>query len=67
MFIGFFLEYFGITLACISWIYLLITVIYILIMRYLSPFEEVITLGHYGKAYKEYIKRTPRWIGSPKK
>ena len=67
MFIGFFLEYFGITLACISWIYLLITVIYILIMRYLSPFEEAITLGHYGKAYKEYMKRTPRWIGIPKK
>jgi protein-S-isoprenylcysteine O-methyltransferase Ste14 len=34
---------------------------------YLSPFEEAITLGHYGKAYKEYMNRTPKWIGIPKK
>ena len=67
MFIGFFLEYFGIAIACISWVYLVITVICILIMVYLSPFEEAITLGHYGKAYKEYMKRTPKWIGIPKK
>jgi hypothetical protein len=25
------------------------------------------TLGHYGKAYKEYMNRTPKWIGFPKK
>jgi protein-S-isoprenylcysteine O-methyltransferase Ste14 len=67
MFIGFFLEYFGIAFACISWVYLLITVIYILIMGYLSPIEEAITLGHYGKVYKDYMKRTPKWIGIPKK
>ena len=67
MFIGFFLECFGIALACISWVYLVITVICILIMLYLSPYEEAITLGHYGKTYKEYMKRTPKWIGLPKK
>jgi protein-S-isoprenylcysteine O-methyltransferase Ste14 len=67
MFIGFFLEYLGIALACISWVYLLITIICILIMLYLSPFEEAITLGHYEKVYKEYMERTPRWIGIPKK
>ena len=67
MFIGFFLLYFGIAIACISWVYLVITVLFILIMFYMSPFEEAITLGHYGKAYKEYMKRTPKWIGIPKK
>ena len=67
MFFGFFLVYFGIGIACISWVYLLITVVSILTMVYLSPFEEAITLGHYGKAYKEYMKRTPKWIGIPKK
>ena len=66
MFIGFFLFYFGIAVACISWVYLVITIIFILIMYYISPLEEAITLEHYGKAYKEYMKRTPRWIGLPK-
>jgi len=67
MFIGFFLVYFGIAIACVSWVYLVITVLFILIVIYMSPFEEAITLGHYGRAYKEYMKRTPRWIGIPKK
>jgi protein-S-isoprenylcysteine O-methyltransferase Ste14 len=66
MFIGFFLVYLGIAVACVSWIYLVITILFILIMHYISPFEEAITLGHYGKAYKEYMKRTPKWIGIPK-
>ena len=66
MFIGFFVVYFGIAIACISWVYLVITILFILIMNYFSPFEEAITLGKYGKAYKEYMERTPRWIGIPK-
>ena len=67
MFIGWFLLYFGIAIACISWVYILITVLFILITAYLSPFEEAITLKHYGKAYKEYMERTPKWIGMSKK
>jgi protein-S-isoprenylcysteine O-methyltransferase Ste14 len=66
MFIGWFLLYFGIAIACISWIYIVITVLFILITAYLSPFEEAITLEHYGKAYEEYMKKTPKWIGMPK-
>ena len=66
MFIGFFLIYAGIAIACISWVYMVLTILFILIVNHLSPFEEAITLGHYGKAYKEYMKRTPRWIGIPK-
>jgi len=67
MFIGWFLLYFGIAIACISWVYIVITLSFVLIMAYLSPFEESITLEHYGKAYKEYMERTPKWIGIPKK
>jgi len=63
MFIGFFLCFFGISIACISWVYLVLTLFFILTTVYLSPFEEAITLGYYGKAYKEYMKRTPKWIG----
>ena len=67
MFIGWFVLYFGIAIACISWVYIVIIMLFILIIAYLSPFEEEVTLEHYGKAYKEYMKRTPKWIGIPKK
>ncbi len=66
MFIGFFLVYIGICIACISWVYFLLTILFILSVQHLSPFEEAITLGQYGRSYKEYIKRTPKWIGIPK-
>ena len=66
MFIGFFLVYAGIAIACISWVYLVLILFFILTTVYLSPFEEAITLGHYGKPYKEYMERTPKWIGLPR-
>ena len=67
MFIGWFLLYFGIAIACISWLYIVILVFFIFIMAYLSPYEEAMTLEHYGKPYKEYMERTPKWIGIPKR
>ena len=67
MFIGYFLVYAGIAIACVSWVYILLTIIFILIVIYLSPIEEAITLEHYGKSYEEYIKRTPKWIGTAKR
>jgi len=62
MFIGFFLVYGGIAIACVSWVYILLTILFILIVNYLSTSEEAMTLEHYGKAYEEYIKKTPKWI-----
>jgi len=44
----------------------LITLLFILIMAYFSPIEEATTLEHYGNAYKEYMEKTPKWIGVPK-
>ncbi len=66
MFIGFFLVYAGIALASVSWVYFVITVMFILIVYYISPLEEEVTLKKYGETYKEYMKRTPKWIGIPK-
>jgi len=28
--------------------------------------EEQGCLDHYGDSYREYMKRTPRWIGMPR-
>jgi protein-S-isoprenylcysteine O-methyltransferase Ste14 len=66
MFIGFFLVYVGISIACFSWVYLLITALFIVIVNYVSPLEEEITIKHYGKSYKDYMEITPKWIGLPK-
>jgi len=66
MFIGWFLLYFGISIACISWVYLLITLAFIIITVYLSPLEEALTLNHYGIQYRDYMKTTPKWIGLSK-
>ena len=33
---------------------------------YFIKIEEAQCLGHYGAAYREYMDRTPRWIGIPK-
>jgi protein-S-isoprenylcysteine O-methyltransferase Ste14 len=65
MFIGFYIILIGIGVACASWVYLLGTFIFILIVASLSPLEEKMTLEHYGKPYEEYMKRTPKWIGIP--
>ena len=67
MFIGFFLVYAGIAFASISWVYFVITIMFILIVYYTSPFEEEMTLKKYGATYNNYMKRTPKWIGIPKK
>jgi len=40
---------------------------FILIVNYISSFEEEVTLKKYGETYKKYMKRTPKWIGIPKK
>ena len=66
MLIGWFLFYSGIAIITISWVYLLIIMVFIFITVYLSPFEEAITLECYGKLYKDYMEKTPRWIGFPK-
>jgi protein-S-isoprenylcysteine O-methyltransferase Ste14 len=67
MFIGFFLVYAGIAFASMSWVYFVITITFILIVYYTSPFEEEMTLKKYGATYNSYMKRTPKWIGIPKK
>jgi protein-S-isoprenylcysteine O-methyltransferase Ste14 len=60
------LIFISITIACLSLVFLLITVIMQSFHIIYAPAEEQYCLKRYGKDYMEYIKRTPRWIGSPK-
>jgi len=51
-----------------SWVFLLLALITgVGVTRpYGVKVEEAQCLGHYGDAYREYMNRTPRWIGIPK-
>jgi len=57
---------FGVSIASASWVFLLFPIVIGVGAVYFIKIEEAFTLGHYGKAYREYMNRTPRWIGIPK-
>ena len=58
----------GVSIMSASWVFLLLTIIFgVGVTRtYFVKIEEAQCLGHYGAAYREYMNRTPRWIGIPK-
>ncbi len=67
MYLGAFLVSIGISIACASWILLLAAVVFITLVNFEVISEERFCIERYGVLYQEYIKRTPRWIGIPKK
>ena len=56
----------GIGIACASWIFLLYAMVGLILMHIMISPEERFLLKKYGAAYREYMIRTPRWIGIPK-
>ena len=60
------LMFIGIGIACASWLVLLLIAISIILQNILIDAEERWCLEKYGDAYREYMNRTPRWIGIPK-
>jgi len=66
MYIGDFLTTISVAIACLSWIFLLVT-IFSVIANYIAIIsEERECLVKYGEDYREYMDRIPRWIGKPK-
>lgn len=61
-----FLMYTGTGIACASWVVLLCAVLWIVLWHIVLPFEERFLFEKYGDFYREYMNRTPRWIGIPK-
>jgi protein-S-isoprenylcysteine O-methyltransferase Ste14 len=51
----------------LSWIFLVITILHAIHLLIVEPAEERYCLKIYGKEYQDYMERTPRWIGIPKK
>lgn len=56
----------GVAVASASWIFLVLTVVYIVLQNSQAKAEERQCLRIYGDEYREYLNRTPRWIGIPK-
>jgi protein-S-isoprenylcysteine O-methyltransferase Ste14 len=62
-----FLVNVGIGIACLSWVFLLVAIVNFLLLRwYVVVVEEPFLTEKYGVTYREYMNRTPRWIGIPK-
>jgi protein-S-isoprenylcysteine O-methyltransferase Ste14 len=67
MYLGGFILMVGISLVSISWIYFLISVIWVILLNIMQiPGEERECIEKYGTDYTEYMNRTPRWLGIPK-
>jgi len=66
LYFGGFLIYFGTGIACASWLYLLFAFAWIILWHLVLPTEERDLIEQYGESYREYLRRTPKWIGIPK-
>jgi len=64
--IGWLMTQIGMSVACISWLYLMLTVVLMILINATTPSEQRWCLETYGDPYREYMSRTPKWIGIPK-
>ena len=60
------LTYLSVGIASASWVFLLVTILWAVLIGFAAADEERYCLQKYGDAYREYMNRTPRWIGLPK-
>ena len=61
-----FLVTIGLGIACVSWLFLLLSMVFVILWNILVSAEERFCLEKYGDDYREYMNRTPRWLGIPK-
>jgi protein-S-isoprenylcysteine O-methyltransferase Ste14 len=66
VYLGMLLVFIGIGIACASWLFLLLGTVAQILQNFVLDAEERWCLEKYGDAYREYMNRTPRWIGIPK-
>lgn len=65
LYVGMLLIYLSVGIATASWIVLLSVVIWAVLLNFSAIDEERYCLERYGEAYRDYMNRTPRWIGIP--
>jgi len=64
--LGMIIIFIGIGIASASWFYLLLSAILIVLTYFEVAAEERFLIGQYGDAYRDYMNRTPKWLGIPK-
>jgi protein-S-isoprenylcysteine O-methyltransferase Ste14 len=65
-YLGQIIVFAGIGIASASWIFLLLSAILAAVTQSLISIEERVTQEKLGESYREYLNRTPRWIGIPR-
>jgi protein-S-isoprenylcysteine O-methyltransferase Ste14 len=66
IYLGTNLIFIGMGIACASWLVLLLIAVSIILQNISVGAEERWCLEKYGDTYREYMNRTPKWIGIPK-
>ena len=66
MYVTMFVFLLGLGILSASWILLLLTVIFAAGCVVFVNVEEKSCVDKYGDTYRDYMNRTPRWIGIPK-
>jgi protein-S-isoprenylcysteine O-methyltransferase Ste14 len=67
MYVASFLLNTGVGIATASWLFLLFAATSAVSAGIFAIHEERFCLETYGDAYREYMNRTPRWIGIPRR
>lgn len=60
------IAFIGISIAAASWLFLLASAVSIVLFGVTIFGEERGCCELYGDSYREYMNRTPRWIGAPR-
>ena len=66
LYLSLLIIYIGTSIATASWVFFLLGIANIFWTRTESLVEERYCLEKYGDTYREYMNRTPIWIGVPK-
>jgi len=61
------LTFVGVSVASASWVLLLFSAIFVVMLPVSVRFEERHTIDRLGDAYQKYIDKAPRWVGIPKR
>jgi len=57
----------SVIIMCLSWVFMILLLLLLVHLILSIPAEEKFCIELYGDTYREYMKKTSRWIGFPKK
>ena len=66
IYVAILLIYLSVGIASASWVFILLSIVWLVLVYISAVDEERYCLDKYGVAYRKYLDRTPRWIGVPK-